>query len=348
MKILIVTGIYPPEIGGPAEYAKNLKDIWTAQGHKVSVKIFSRFQKIPWGIRHIVFFFYILPSVASADNILTLDAFSAGVVVVASKLFAKGVIFRTGGDVLWELYVDRTNDLVLLRDFYLTRMTELSLKEKIIFHLMKWALQNLSAIVWSTNWQREIFMRPYGLESQKHYVVENYYGSKLPRYEPESRDFLGATRKRKWKNVELVERVFQRIDVSQSGAVLDTAAVPHVEFLNKISHCYSVIIASLGDISPNTILDAIRHDKPFIITRETGLADRIKDCALFVDPQNENDIADKVIWLSDEKNYKNQQKKVNDFIFTHTWEQIAQEYLDVFHALLNDPKQPAYGEIGKV
>ena len=28
MKILIATGIYPPELGGPAEYAKNLEYIW--------------------------------------------------------------------------------------------------------------------------------------------------------------------------------------------------------------------------------------------------------------------------------------------------------------------------------
>src|SRR5438105_4339860 len=102
MKILIVTGIYPPEIGGPAEYAKNLGDIWLSQGHQVSVKIFGRFKKIPWGIRHVVFFFYILPAVIWSDCIFTLDAFSAGVSAVASKLFNKVNIFRTGGDTLWE------------------------------------------------------------------------------------------------------------------------------------------------------------------------------------------------------------------------------------------------------
>ena len=75
MRILIVTGIYPPEIGGPAEYAKNLEEVWVSQGYQVSVKIFGRFKKIPWGVRHIVFFLYILPSVVRADYIVTLDAF---------------------------------------------------------------------------------------------------------------------------------------------------------------------------------------------------------------------------------------------------------------------------------
>src|SRR3989344_4252755 len=142
MKILIVTGIYPPEIGGPAQYAKNLEDIWRSQGHKVSVRVFGRFSRIPWGLRHVLFLLYILPAVIRSDEILTLDAFSAGVVVVAAKLFSKRVVFRTGGDFLWEFYVERTGDLVLLKDFYKTRMKQLSLKEKLVFYLTRWALQN--------------------------------------------------------------------------------------------------------------------------------------------------------------------------------------------------------------
>ena len=37
MKILISTGIYPPDIGGPAQYARNLYATWKKQGHDVKV-----------------------------------------------------------------------------------------------------------------------------------------------------------------------------------------------------------------------------------------------------------------------------------------------------------------------
>ncbi len=332
-KILIVTGIYPPEIGGPAEYAKNLKETWANQGHTVSVKVFGRFKKIPWGIRHFVFFFYILPSVIKADSILTLDAFSAGVVTVASKLFSKKIIFRTGGDALWELYVERTGDMVLLRDFYKTRLKKLSWKEKTIFRLMKWTLQNLSAIIWSTEWQKNIFMEPYGLSEQKHFIVENYYGPKLVSTDSSTKNFMASTRKLKWKNLGLLESTFKQKDVVASGAILDTMPLPHNEFLQKIGESYAVIIVSLGDISPNTILDAIRCGKPFIVTRETGLYDRIKEIALFVDPKDPNDIAQKVIWLSDPMNYEAQQKRVKSFNFSHIWEDIAKEYMAIYDFL---------------
>ncbi|MDO8589653.1 MAG: hypothetical protein Q7R69_00035 [bacterium] len=333
MRILIVTGIYPPEIGGPAEYALNLKDTWVRQGHKVKVKIFGRFRKIPWGIRHVIFLVYILPSVMWSDCIFTLDAFTAGVSTVASKLFNKKNIFRTGGDALWELYVERTNDLVLLRDFYRTRLKKLSVKEKVTFHLMKWALRNLSAIIWSTEWQKNIFMEPYHLSRQNHFIVENYYGPKLESRRPATKNFIAGTRKLKWKNIVLVQKVFEHKDTKESGAILDTSIVHHDEFLNKLSQSYAVIIASLGDISPNTILDAIRCGKPFILTRENGLYSRIKDIGLFVDPQDEEDIKSKVLWLVQEGNYASQKAKIDSFSFSHTWEEIAGEYITAFNSI---------------
>lgn len=333
MRILIATGIYPPEIGGPAEYAKNLKEVWIRQGHKVEVKIFGRFRKIPWGIRHVIFFLYILPSVIRADCIFTLDAFTAGVSTVASNLFNKKNIFRTGGDALWELYVERTGDMILLRDFYKTRMKNLSWKEKITFHLLKWALRNLSAIIWSTEWQRDIFMEPYELAEQKHFIVENYYGPKVTSKEPARKNFIAAVRRLKWKNIHTLEKVFRGKEIMDSGVSLDIKTVPHEPFLEKLSSSYAVIIVSLGDISPNTILDAIRYNKPFILTKENGLYNRIKDIGIFVNPQDPREIAEKVIWLSSQANYKGQKEKVESFTFTHTWEEIAAEYMAIYNKI---------------
>lgn len=333
MKILIATGIYPPEIGGPAEYAKNLADVWTKEGHEVTVKIFGKFQKYPWGLRHILFFFHVLPLVIKADYIFTLEAFSSGIVTIASKLFLKKVIFRTGGDLLWEAYTERTGDTVLLKDFYQTRLDRLDFKEKIIFSLMKWTLQNLSAIIWSTEWQKNIFMKPYGLENQRHFIVENYYGPRLNPTEAIEKNFVGSTRKLKWKNIDVLKKVFDSKEVKSSGSILDIDPIRHDKFLEKIRSSYAVIVASFGDISPNTILDAISCQKPFIVTKETGLYDRIKDIAVFVDPNDPEDIREKVLWLSDEDNYQAQKKKVGSFNFTHTWEEMAKEYIKIYDSL---------------
>src|SRR3989344_8972792 len=56
MKILITTGIYPPKIGGPAQYALNLKESFERMGHFVYIKTFNIENSLPTGIRHIFFF----------------------------------------------------------------------------------------------------------------------------------------------------------------------------------------------------------------------------------------------------------------------------------------------------
>ncbi|MFA5889118.1 MAG: hypothetical protein WCW47_02135 [Candidatus Paceibacterota bacterium] len=328
-KFLIATGIYPPEIGGPAEYTKNLRDTWVKQGYGVEVKIFSKFKKYPWGLRHMIFFFYIIPSVSRSDYIVALDAFSAGVVTVASKLFRKTIVFRTGGDMLWEQYTERTGEKVLLRDFYLTKLKKLSVKEKIIFRLMRWTLRNLSAIVWSTEWQKNIFMKPYDLENQKHFIIENYYGPKESDDSALTKTFVASTRDLKLKNLELLERVFKRIKSKNADIELFKEPLKFSDFMYKIKTCYAVIQVSLGDISPNMILDAIRHNKPFICTKEVGIFPRIKEIGIFIDPLNEQEIEHAVLGLLDEEEYRKACDKVRQFSFVHTWEDIAKEFLEI-------------------
>lgn len=329
MKILIATGIYPPELGGPAEYAKNLGDLWRSHSHAVDIRVFSRFNNLPTGLRHLAYFLYILPAVMRADWILALDTYSAALpTVLAAKFFGKKIVVRTGGDFLWESYVERTGDLVLLREFYQSRQKQFSIKERIIFYITRFVLKSVGAIVWSTEWQKDIFMKPYDLAKQKHFIIENYYGSKLPSKEPKEKSFLAMTRSLKWKNLGRVRSVFGNSDIM--GASLDTVPVPHDTFLEKLASSYAVILASLGDISPNMILDALRYDKPFILTKETGLYGRLKHIALFVDPENEQDIKDKVNWLLDPINYEAKRRQLASFTFTHTWEEMAAEYVEVW------------------
>ncbi len=330
MKILIATGIYPPALGGPAKYAHNLKIQWEIAGHKVDVKTYNFEHKLPSGIRHLYYFFKILPSVFSSDFIFALDTFSVGApATLAAKLFRKKIIMRTGGDFLWEGYVERTGDLVLLKDFYTTSREKWDTKENLIFRITQWTLRNVSVLAFSTTWQRDIFVKAYDIEGKYVYILENCYSEKSPlariKEGSEKNYFLGSTRKLKWKNLGVLEDAFGGIIEPE----LDLKNYPHDEFIQKISECYATILVSLGDISPNMILESIRFNKPFIITAENGLMDRIKDIAITVDPKNPQDIREKVLWLCKKENYDAQLEKIRNFTYTHTWKQIADEIIDL-------------------
>ncbi len=353
MKILIATGIYPPDIGGPAQYARGVEEAWRKQGHEVKVLAFWFERKLPTGIRHLYYFLRVLLSLHGVDFVFSPDTFSAALpALAASKLCGKKFIIRTGGDFLWEQYVERTGDLVLLRDFYNTnyerdtkvrkKTRKLNTKEQIIFQLVGWALRNASAVVFSTAWQRDIFAKPYRLNLPKCFIVENYYAPhdriKIRSYlnpktkgqSGEPKVFVGGTRELKWKNMPRVKEAFAWVQESGVPVALQFEIGSRGRFLQDIQSSYAVILASLGDISPNTILEAIEYGKPFILTRETGLYEKLKDIAVWVNPESVDDIAEKITWLADEKNYAAQAAKVRAFSFTHSWEEIASKILNIY------------------
>ncbi|KND46688.1 MAG: hypothetical protein AB201_03590 [Parcubacteria bacterium C7867-006] len=336
MKILIATGIYPPHTSGPAQYAEKMYELWSEMGNKVWVKTYTIENNLPTGIRHIYYFLKILPKVISSDAVFALDTFSTGFpAVLASKIFGKKSIIRTGGDFLWEGYVERTGDMVLLKEFYSTSTKKFSVKEKIIFSLIKWTLNNVSVLIFSTEWQRDIFLNPYKLDIKKTRILENHFERldlqrELNDNNHKIKNFIAGTRPLKWKNIDFLRNIFKDNDLVSRGGVIDLATAPHKQFLEKMSKAYAVILVSLGDISPHMIIDALSLNKPFIVTKENGIMNRIGEYALTVDPKNENDIKEKILWLLDENNYRNQVEKIKNFSFSHTWKDMAVEYINIF------------------
>ncbi len=333
-KILIATGIFPPDIGGPAQYAKNLLEEFLRRGFKARVLSYKTEKRLPPGLRHLWYFFRLLFVLPDSDLIIALDTFSVGLpAVLAAKIFNKKIIIRTGGDFLWESYVERTGHLIALPRFY-EKMPVLSVKEKIVFSLTKFLLKNCSALVFSTSWQKEIFERYYGLKSNKSFIIENFFGEKITSSAPKEKNFIYAGRPLKLKNLEILKGAFGEAAKQDSGLKLEIiTGRPYSEVMEKLRRCYAAILVSLSEISPNFILDAISANKPFILTKETGLYEKLKDIGIFINPLDKNDIKEKILSLANDKIYEETKNKIENFNFRHAWEEIASEFLNVFSCL---------------
>lgn len=329
-KILIVTGIYPPAIGGPAQYAVNLEREFKASGYEVKVLTYELERRLPSGVRHFYFFLRTLLYGRGAEFILSLDTFSVGFpAVLAAKIIRKKIIVRTGGDFLWEEYVERTKKKILLKNFYSAELPNLTVKEKLIFRSIRYVLRNADAVVWSTSWQRDLFAAPYELNKDKNYIIENFYSPKRESFPAGKKIFVAGTRNLVWKNIDTLKEAFTEAKKEDNSIFLDTETVPYPQFIEKIKRSYAVILVSLGDISPNMILDAISLNKPFILTKENGIENRVRSAGIFADPLSVNSIKEAILALSKESVYKEQVKKVEMMNFVHTWKEIAREYIEL-------------------
>lgn len=103
MKLVVATPLYPPDIGGPATYAKILEDELPKQGVSVSVISFHTVRHLPKGIAHLVYAWKLFQALRSVDLLLALDPVSVGLpAAFAAFLSGKRFIVRIAGDYAWE------------------------------------------------------------------------------------------------------------------------------------------------------------------------------------------------------------------------------------------------------
>lgn len=334
MKILICTGIYPPDVGGPAKYAKNLREEFLRMGHNVRVLAYGIEKKLPGGIRHILYFFRTIFALPKTDLVIGLDIFSTGFpAVLAGKIFGKKVILRVGGDFLWETYVESTGNLIKLKDFYANR-PRLSLKFKIIAYLQKFALKNASALAFNSHWQKDFFEKVYNIEPHKNFVVENFYPEKMKVLKGENKInepvFLFAGRKIKFKNLKILEEVFEELNSEGRKAKLEIVDnLSSQELQDKIKNSYALIIVSVSDFAPNFIIEGLSANKPFVLAKDCGLVEKLGESGVFVDSLDKNDIKKGILSLMDTNNYNKYKEKISAFNFSHSWSEIAKEFLDI-------------------
>ena len=329
MKILIATGIFPPDIGGPAKYAKALFEELSKEGHNVKIVAYRLEKKLPFGVRQILYFVRIFFAAFRANSIIALDTVSVGFpAVVASFVLGKKIVIRTGGDFLWESYLERTRQELPLPAFY--KITpKLSFKEKVIARIHQFVLSYTDYIVFSTAWQRDIWTGFYNVLPEKIRIIENCYSEKKQSNIPSEKVFLGSARNIVMKNLGVVEEAFLLAKQKVPDIELDLKPYGGEEYERRLRDCYAVVIVSLGDISPNTIMEAISFNKPFILTKYNGLQNRLGDYPFIVDPHDIKGVAKAFVDLSNEVEYRKAIEAVKKISFVHTYGQIAKEFLQI-------------------
>src|SRR3989338_8932626 len=107
MRIVIAAGIYPPETGGPATYAKAMADELPARGIFVEVLPLREARRYS-PFHHIAYACMLFARAKDADIIFAQYSVSVGLAAFfVSRLRGKRFLIRVGGDYAWEQSVQR-------------------------------------------------------------------------------------------------------------------------------------------------------------------------------------------------------------------------------------------------
>jgi glycosyltransferase involved in cell wall biosynthesis len=325
MRIAIATGIYPPEVGGPALYAQGVERALIKMGHEASLVIFSPLKKYPSGIRHLLYTWKLFRMTRGADAIFAFDTYSAGVPAsLVARMRRIPLVIRIGGDFVWECYIERTGELIPLTDFY-QRDLRWSAKERFAFLLVKWMLRR-AQLAFNTRWLYEIWREKYGIiESQVH-IVENVTGERLSSLGTDKKVLL-YVRNIAFKNSKAFKRAFEKAQSEGVMLELEEGRIPHEKLIDRIRHAYAVAVPSISEVAPNTVMDAIRCGKPFILTKYSGYAERFKGLGIIIDPLSEDDMARGIRDLSNETTYRSLTARIAAFDEVRTYEDVAKALL---------------------
>lgn len=313
MKIVLATGIYPPEIGGPATYVKALAKELVVRGNEVSVISYvgkmqnseCKMQNDEWKVVRVSGFIpfvrWILYALAlrrlgkNADVVIAFSSISTGIPIWFSGISKPKKILRLGGDFFWERST-ALGGMLGLRDWYESKGGKnpiLHFAFCILHSFMSKLLGKFDHIVFSTKFQEKIYEDHYP-KLPSHSVLENALPSGSPvlhqKHDPFRLLFMG--RFVGFKNLPaLIEAVNEMDGVTLTlvgdgpmKSKLKKVARENISFRSPIhgeekprvfAEHDLMVIPSITEVSPNVALEARARGLPVLLTKETGLSDNL-------------------------------------------------------------------------
>ncbi len=160
-KILIATGIFPPDMGGPASYVPKIANELIADGREVVVLTYSdsindddyayKVARVARGksrmLRYLKYLFYVLLLGKNCDVIYCQCPFASGLPsVIANIALRKKLIIKVVGDAAWETSVNKKITTQNIDDFVLSRGDKKPYT-KLLFYLQSFVLRRFDTII---------------------------------------------------------------------------------------------------------------------------------------------------------------------------------------------------------
>lgn len=360
-RILIATGLYPPDIGGPATYSKLLADELPRRGFFVEILSFGEVRRFPKVIRHLVYLIKILRRGRGTDIIYAQDPVSVGFpAIIANFILRKKFILKIVGDYAWEQGVQRFGVKGLLDDFVAKKY---GFKVELLSIIQKFTVHHADKIIVPSQYLKKI-VSTWGVDDNKIEVIYNAFNiPPLVTQEQNTKQrvnlsklvLLSIGRLVHWKGFDALIDIMPQLTLQVSGAKLfiigsgpDEAKLrsqiddklldnnvfllgqlPHNELAKQIKDADIFILNTGYEGFSHQILEAMALGVPVITTNVGGNPEIIENgvSGILVEYNNKTEIKNAILNLYNNDQLKNEliknaKEKVKEFSKTKMIEHL--------------------------
>lgn len=347
MRILICTGIYPPDIGGPATYSKLLVDELPKRGIEVKVLSFGSVRHLPKIIRHFVYFLKVLKLGRRTDIIFVQDPVSVGLSsLMAAKIIRKKFIIRVAGDYAWEQARQRFGVKDSIDEF---QDKKYGLITEFLREIQKFVVNHARAVITPSIYFKNLVSK-WIKNSDKSHVIYNgikLTNAKVYNNKKKEKIILSAGRLVPWKGFNILIEIMKELPEWQLIIVGDgpersnleniiknlelnkrvklTGTIPREKLLELLSQANIFILNTSFESFSFQVVEAMNAGVPVIATNIGNLSEIIKNGreGALVEPNNKNQIIAAIKKIEEDKNFremiiKNAHNKVQQFSIENT------------------------------
>lgn len=299
-RILIATGIFPPDIGGPATYSKTLLDELPKHGIGVKILSFGSVRHWPKLIRHFVYFFKVLILGIKVDIIFAQDPVSVGLPsAIAAKILGKRFALKVVGDYAWEQGVQRFGVKEVLDDF-LTK--KYNWRVEFFRKIQLFSARRAQTIIVPSEYLRKVVGR-WGIQKQKINTIYNSFElpadfneKDKPVFKNKEKTIFSIGRLVPWKGFDVLIDVVSdlrkdfpnlKLYIIGSGpeeknlkskvinqklekCIIFTGSLPHRELLQRLSSADVFVLNTAYEGLSHQILEAMALRVPVVTTNVGG------------------------------------------------------------------------------
>lgn len=254
IKLLVATGLYPPDIGGPATYSRMLEEKLHAHNVDITIVAFGTVRHLPKVFRHMVFAWQLYRASKGKDIIYALDPISVGIPArLVSALTHKPFMIRLGGDYAWEQGQQRFG-LTQTLDEYTQHPKDVPFLVKVLAFIQSRIVRSAQFVVLPSEYLKSIVLT-WGVPASRIRVI---YSALFPLVVEGTKASL-------------------REALSYKGTVITSVArlVPWKGF-EELIEAIAMLAEDISDISLVIIGDGPMHDTLVKKAHDCGVADRVR------------------------------------------------------------------------